>query len=62
MRHKHQISLIVDFTGETINTIFATLKSQFSNFILEFIQKVIENLNKLFNRYNWLIINVTRNQ
>ena len=62
MRHKHQISLIADFKDETIDRIFATLKSQFSNFILEFIQKEIENLNKLFNRYNWLIINVTRNQ
>jgi regulator of PEP synthase PpsR (kinase-PPPase family) len=32
MGHKHQISLILDSTGETLNRIFIAIKSQFSNF------------------------------
>ena len=32
MGHKHQIKLISDSTGETLDRIFLALKSQFSNF------------------------------
>ena len=32
MGHKHQIILISDSTGETLDRIFLALKSQFSNF------------------------------
>ena len=35
MRHKHQIKLISDSTGETLDRIFLALKSQFSNFDYE---------------------------
>jgi len=35
MGHKHQISLISDSTGETLDRIFLALKSQFSNFEYE---------------------------
>jgi len=35
MRHKYQISLISDSTGETLERIFLALKSQFSNFDYE---------------------------
>ena len=35
MRHKHQINLISDSTGETLGRIFLALKSQFSNFECE---------------------------
>jgi regulator of PEP synthase PpsR (kinase-PPPase family) len=35
MGHKHQISLISDFTGETPDKTFFVLKSQFSNFNYE---------------------------
>ena len=35
MRHKYQISLISDSTGETLNRIFLALKSQFSDFDYE---------------------------
>jgi len=35
MRHKYQINLISDSTGETLNRIFLALKSQFSNFDYE---------------------------
>ncbi len=35
MRHKYQISLISDSTGETLDRIFLALKSQFSNFDCE---------------------------
>tara|TARA_B100000780_G_scaffold129005_1_gene90463 strand:+ start:4022 stop:4846 length:825 start_codon:yes stop_codon:yes gene_type:complete len=35
MRHKYQISLISDSTGETLDRIFLAIKSQFSNFYYE---------------------------
>ena len=35
MRHKYQINLISDSTGETLDRIFLALKSQFSNFNYE---------------------------
>ena len=35
MRHKYQISLISDSTGETLDRIFLALKAQFSNFDCE---------------------------
>lgn len=35
MRHKYQINLISDSTGETLDRIFLALKSQFSNFNCE---------------------------
>ena len=35
MRHKYQINLISDSTGETLDRIFIALKSQFSNFDYE---------------------------
>ena len=35
MRHKYQIKLISDSTGETLERIFLALKSQFSNFDCE---------------------------
>jgi regulator of PEP synthase PpsR (kinase-PPPase family) len=35
MRHKYQIKLISDSTGETLDRIFLALKSQFSNFDCE---------------------------
>jgi len=35
MRHKYQINLISDSTGETLDRIFLALKSQFSNFDYE---------------------------
>jgi regulator of PEP synthase PpsR (kinase-PPPase family) len=35
MRHKHQVTLVSDSTGETLNRIFLTLKAQFSNFTYE---------------------------
>ena len=35
MRHKYQISLISDSTGETLDRIFQALKSQFSDFDCE---------------------------
>ena len=35
MGHKHQIKLISDSTGETLDRIFLALKSQFSNFVYE---------------------------
>ena len=35
MGHKHQIKLISDSTGETLDRIFLALKSQFSNFDYE---------------------------
>ena len=39
MRHKHQINLITGSTGETLDRIFAALKSQFSNLDCEKKQK-----------------------
>ena len=35
MRHKYQINLISDSTGETLDRIFLAIKSQFSNFDCE---------------------------
>ena len=35
MRHKYQINLISDSTGETLDRIFLALRSQFSNFDCE---------------------------
>ena len=35
MRHKYQINLISDSTGETLDRIFLALKSQFLNFNCE---------------------------
>ena len=35
MRHKYQINLISDSTGETLDRIFLALKSQFLNFDCE---------------------------
>jgi len=47
MRHKHQINLISDSSGETLDRMFLALKSQFSNFDCEKI-------------YKWPAANVTR--
>ena len=60
MKNEHQIYLISDSTGETIDRIFAALKAQFSNFEYELnhfsftrtenqIQKILENAKKKEN-------------
>ena len=57
MKNEHQIYLISDSTGETIDRIFAALKAQFSNFEYELnhfsftrtenqIQKILDNAKK----------------
>ena len=57
MKNEHQIYLISDSTGETIDRIFAALRAQFSNFEYELnhfsftrtenqIQKILENAKK----------------
>ena len=35
MRHKHQIYLISDSTGKTLDRICLAIKSQFSNFVYD---------------------------
>jgi len=60
MKNEHQIYLISDSTGETIDRIFAALKAQFSNFEYELnhfsftrtenqIQKILDNAKKKEN-------------
>ena len=60
MKNEHQIYLISDSTGETIDRIFAALRAQFSNFEYELnhfsftrtenqIQKILENAKKKEN-------------
>jgi len=60
MKNEHQIYLISDSTGETIERIFAALKAQFSNFEYELnhfsftrtenqIQKILDNAKKKEN-------------
>ena len=64
MKNEHQIYLISDSTGETIDRIFAALKAQFSNFDYELnhfsftrtenqIQKILENAK---NKNNPIIL------
>ena len=64
MKNEHQIYLISDSTGETIDRIFAALKAQFSNFEYELnhfsftrtenqIQKILENAK---NKNNPIIL------
>ena len=61
MKNEHQIYLISDSTGETIDRIFAALRAQFSNFEYELnhfsftrtenqIQKILENAKKKENQ------------
>jgi regulator of PEP synthase PpsR (kinase-PPPase family) len=51
MRHKYQINLISDSTGETLDRMFLALKSQFSNFDCEKKEHVFirteEQINKI---------------
>ena len=64
MRHKYQISLISDSTGETLDRIFLALKSQFSNFDYEKKEYVFvrseSQINKIIkknkNRENSIIL------
>ena len=60
MKNEHQIYLISDSTGETIDRIFAALRAQFSNFEYELnhfsftrtenqIQKILDNAKKKEN-------------
>ena len=58
MGHKHQISLISDTTGKELDIISLPLKSQFSNFDCN--KRKFENSKKLFKKYNWFVIDVTR--
>jgi regulator of PEP synthase PpsR (kinase-PPPase family) len=50
MRHKYQISLISDSTGETLDRIFLALKSQFSNFEYEKKEFVFVRTEEQINR------------
>jgi regulator of PEP synthase PpsR (kinase-PPPase family) len=64
MRHKYQITLISDSTGETLDRIFLALKSQFSNFDYEKKEYVFvrseSQINKIIeknkNRENSIIL------
>jgi len=55
MRHKYQIILISDSTGETLDRIFLALKSQFSNFDCEKKEYVFvrteHQINKILKKY-----------
>jgi len=50
MGHKHQIKLISDSTGETLDRIFLALKSQFSNFDCEKKEYVFVRTEKQINK------------
>ncbi len=50
MRHKYQINLISDSTGETLDRIFLALKSQFSNFDYEKKEHVFVRTQQQINK------------
>ena len=50
MRHKYQINLISDSTGETLDRLFLALKSQFSNFDCEKKEHVFVRTEQQINK------------
>ena len=54
MKNEHQIYLISDSTGETLDRIFLALKAQFTNFEYELKSGNLRNLGEILHE-NWML-------